>query len=77
MGKCKDCKYWEHNKKDKEGEGFCKRYAPKLVFGLLSSFERMFDDESIFWPIWPETAQSEWCGEFEAKKIKPSPGAHA
>lgn len=67
MGKCKDCKWWDFSEKfeDNISIGFCHRYPPSIKIKGEASYLQI------------TTEDDDWCGEFEAKKIKPSPGVHA
>ena len=52
MGKCEDCKFWDHKY---ESWGFCRRSAPKKI-------------EDNDWGEWPGTDRDDWCGEFQQKE---------
>ena len=85
--KCKDCKWWELEFED-NAEGFCHKYAPRLVEGMMI----LGDDETLdrdsdglcekrrymhIWDgkdaLWPKTREYGWCGEFESKEQQHSP----
>ena len=66
--KCKDCKWWF----ELPEEGQCRRHSPRLIVagcGIGEVPEYSND--------WATVGKDDWCSELEAKKIKPSPGAHA
>lgn len=63
---CDTCRYWQQE--EKEGWGFCHRYAPRpVVSGLI--------DDGIEPTIarWPVTAATAWCGEWNYIRLPDTP----
>lgn len=55
---CESCVYWDAKSDGKMG--LCRRNAPQsIVFQV--------DDETKFETRFPETANSEWCGEYTGR----------
>ncbi len=82
--KCEECKFWEEtglvDEEDTESntEGFCCKYAPRIVRGML--FQAPDMSGTIDWrrqefpdcwegqeAIWPKTLSFQGCGEFQEK----------
>lgn len=60
--------------------GICRRKAPRpLTIEEKGKDDNAWKDSDFRFchTGWPLTFRGDWCGEFEAKKIKPSPGVHA
>jgi hypothetical protein len=56
---CSTCKYWSPRA---EGPGTCRRHAPKPTIIPAPA------TQGGLAMVWPNTAESEWCGEHEAKE---------
>jgi hypothetical protein len=63
---CQDCRFWVVQKEpagiDFGRYGNCLRYAPRPILGLLEG------SADAHWALWPQTLDSDFCGEFEAQK---------
>ena len=83
--RCENCKYWDlfglrdDKRPDGGTEGFCNKYAPKIVRGMLFQGPDMngeinwrINEHPDCWEnqsaIWPKTLDFKWCGEFESKE---------
>ena len=57
MERCEQCKFW-----DRTGSRFgnCRRYAPRAA---------MTREHHIV--VWPQTQQTDWCGDFEPSMQRP------
>ena len=85
--KCIDCKWWkevglvDEDRPDGGIEGFCCKYTPKIVRGMLFQAPDMGGE--IDWTkqefpacwenlegVWPKTLDFKWCGEWEEKTQK-------
>lgn len=69
--RCDGCRYWrkiDSSRDDDHIIGECRRYAPTIVAGMVPEGATMdaFDEHER--RIWPETDDSDWCGEWRAKK---------
>jgi hypothetical protein len=74
---CKDCRWWEKNKNnlhDLRGEtysseaflGFCRKNLP--IGAKYTSDEKEIaagNPQCQYYAHWPETKETDWCGEFE------------
>lgn len=59
---CGDCRFWRHSSSTPSAEyGECRRNAPQATLHF-SGANRTY---------WPETADSDWCGEFQPKESNP------
>lgn len=56
MSKCKDCRFWQQDKK----AGDCRRHPPRIIV--------FSDEEGDYETRFPETFPTEWCGEFQPKE---------
>jgi hypothetical protein len=88
--KCRDCNWWEKIKNnlhdlrkgydfDQSFLGFCRRTLP-IAVQYTSDKEEIAagNPQCQYLAHWPETKETDWCGEFEEKKeYKPGPGSHA
>ena len=61
MKRCKDCK-WYDNSRSNPAYGDCRKKSPVV---LVDGYEIGCAGHTT---VWPETAATDWCGEFEAKK---------
>jgi hypothetical protein len=52
---CSKCNYWIKNADKPEGQGDCRRYAPRP--GAVAA--------------WPKTPGDAWCGEYKPRKTSP------
>jgi len=59
--RCKNCRFWQLL----EGErGICRRNSP-----LPRDLEQAQDGRSVIYRVsWPETHESDWCGEFQSHR---------
>jgi hypothetical protein len=81
MPKCEDCKYWKKNKNnlhdlrrtynDESFLGFCRRTLPKGVQYTSDENEiAAGNPQGQYYAHWPETKETDWCGEFQPKENK-------
>ena len=75
---CKNCLCWEKNKnnlhdlretyKDDAFLGFCRRHCPIGVEYLSNKDEiAAGNPQAQYYAHWPETKETDWCGEFIGK----------
>lgn len=60
--RCENCRFWC---KWDDGVGWCKRYAPVMIAAQFP--DDMFAG-SPYQGVHPETEESDWCGEWQAKQ---------
>ena len=72
MNECGSCAFWSPNYSDELDTGRCRRYPPTIIpltpQQLLKNEDLdVFDalDASVF----PETCNTEWCGEFRKASL--------
>ena len=59
--KCETCKYWSAYS-DNKSKGTCRKDTPKVTVDIGGAFG--FYGTSVE-THWPETAYTEWCGQYE------------
>jgi hypothetical protein len=55
--RCGNCRFWHEEQ--------CRRRAPIHINALMPWYDT--EDGADYEAIWPETAENEWCGEWEGK----------
>ena len=54
-GTCWRCKWFDRDESDIEGEGYCRRYPPRVAGA----------EGDMVVEVWPSVEYLDWCGEFE------------
>lgn len=74
MGKCKDCRFYEHQEMNDEFEGeigTCRRNAPQVIMqnGTEDMSPMMISRVEAITSMstWPTVPGNEWCGEWKPK----------
>lgn len=62
---CANCRFWGVTRGTVEG-GDCRRRAPIIIAAhLKNDGDRIEDPDSALLAYWPNTGETEWCGEWE------------
>jgi len=76
IGNCRECRYYR-GVNDRETMGQCRRYAPRIVEGMLS-LNPVGDPEdrllAMADAVFPMVIDEEWCGEWQPSKPLPMAG---
>lgn len=59
MESCRICKFFKEDQEVVNGDGICRRYAPRAVV-MADSFVN--GDETV----WPPVLKEDWCGDWKS-----------
>ena len=67
-GTCKTCKWWRsfEEKHNEYITGECHRHAPVVINAMLPDDSQ--GPGGPYGPAWPETAEPDYCGDYEKTK---------
>ena len=76
-GKCRGCKWWECELPEQYTFGFCHRHPPQTEKHVAVKNARFGEGGELTitdtrQPAWPNTAETDWCGEW-AERHAPLP----
>jgi len=60
---CSNCVFWEAPQSEPKQVGECRRYAPR------PSVDGGHAERSTVFTTWPNTYESDWCGEFDLRTM--------
>jgi hypothetical protein len=60
---CSNCAFWEAPQSEPKQVGECRRYAPR------PSVDEGHAERATVFTTWPNTYESDWCGEFDLRTM--------
>lgn len=68
---CGNCRFWQGRElvDEPNRDGPCRRYPPVRDDSVSNDQGEFVGENAVFWVV-PSTNQGDWCGEWEAKRLK-------